>query len=118
MLPLLEHLFAHASRETHAAQIQSATSIPFTTVYKQLKRLEAAGWLTSRLESREERPGAARRRTYYSLTAAANRVAARDPHSAPVAALRKTTASRDETTDITTGPPHETPGQQIQRWVD
>ncbi|MEU4491621.1 TniQ family protein [Streptomyces purpurascens] len=112
MLPLLEHLFTCASRETYAAQIQITTGIPFTTVYKQLKRMEAAGWLTSRLESREERPGAARRRTYYSLTAAAYRVAARDPHDAP-AALRKTTAPRDETTDITTGPPYETPGQEI-----
>ncbi|WPW26345.1 TniQ family protein [Streptomyces atratus] len=46
VLPLLEHLLAHAGRETYAGQIQIATGIPFTTVYKQLKRLEAAGWLT------------------------------------------------------------------------
>ena len=77
--PLLHHLLADDDQETYAARIHTATGIPFNTVYKQLKRLEAAGWLTSRLESRAERPGSARRRTYYSLTAAAQRAAARIP---------------------------------------
>ncbi len=77
--PLLHHLLAAGEQETYAARIHTATGIPFNTVYKQLKRLEAAGWLTSRLESRAERPGSARRRTYYSLTAAAHRASARLP---------------------------------------
>ncbi|MGW3933763.1 TniQ family protein [Streptomyces microflavus] len=72
--PLLHHLLADDDQETYAARIHTATGIPFNTVYKQLKRLEAAGWLTSRVESRAERPGSARRRTYYSLTAATHRL--------------------------------------------
>ncbi|MEW2167142.1 LysR family transcriptional regulator [Streptomyces sp. NPDC007084] len=72
--PLLHHLLTDDDQETYAARIHTATGIPFNTVYKQLKRLEAAGWLTSRVESRAERPGSARRRTYYSLTAATHRL--------------------------------------------
>lgn len=112
MLPLLGHLLAHASRETSAGQIQIATGIPFNTVYKQLKRLEAAGWLTTRLETRAERPGAARRRTFYTLTAAAHQAAANDPHATP-ATPRKTTAPRDKTDDTEVGPIRETPVQRI-----
>lgn len=109
--PLLSRLLAQSDQETSAAQIHTATGIPFTTVYKQVKRLEAAGWLTSRLETRAERPGAARRRTFYSLTTAAHQAASaitRRP-----AALRKTTTPRDETTDTAAGLLYETPGQEI-----
>ncbi|MGW0940377.1 hypothetical protein [Streptomyces sp. NPDC002666] len=108
VLPLLEHLLAHAGRVTHAGQIQNATGIPFNTVCKQLKRMEAAGWLTSRLETRTERPGAARRRTYYSLTAAAHQTMAHDPNAAPMA-LRKRTAPRDRTNNTEVGPDTRNP---------
>ncbi len=116
MLPLLEHLFSHSSRETCAGQIHTATGIQFHTVYRQLKRLEAAGWLTSRLETRADRPSAGRRRTFYSLTGAAHQAAAHDPHAAPVTP-RKTTAPWDKADDTQVGPIRETAGQKISRRV-
>ncbi|MFF1717491.1 LysR family transcriptional regulator [Streptomyces sp. NPDC058268] len=108
---LLSHLLAHRDQETSPSQIHTATGIPFNTVYKQVKRLEAAGWLTSRPETRAERPGGGRRRTFYSLTPAAHQAAStitRGP-----AALRKATEPRDESTDRTAGLLYETPGQEI-----
>ncbi|TSB31380.1 TniQ family protein [Streptomyces benahoarensis] len=78
--PLLDHLLAHDGPETYAFQIHSDTGVTFNTVYRQLQRLEAAGWLTSRRETRAERPDRGHLRTYYSLTAAARRAAARNPH--------------------------------------
>ncbi|MER7911312.1 TniQ family protein [Streptomyces sp. NPDC096068] len=74
--PLLSHLLHHSDEETSVSQIHTATGMPFNTVYKQIKRLEAAGWVTSRLETHAERPAAARRRTFYSLTPAAHQAAA------------------------------------------
>ncbi|WP_079149067.1 TniQ family protein [Streptomyces agglomeratus] len=94
--PLLSHLLAQSAKETCAAQIHTATGIPFNTVYKQLKRMEAAGWLTSRLETRAERPGSARRRTYYSLTAAAHQAMAHDPHAALMTEENRSTTGQNQ----------------------
>ncbi|MFI0813869.1 TniQ family protein [Streptomyces echinatus] len=71
MLPLLRHLLTHRDQESYAAQIHATTGIPMTTIFKQLKRLEEAGWLVSRLETADERQGSRRRRTYYALTPSA-----------------------------------------------
>ncbi|MET8014716.1 hypothetical protein ABZU86_32985, partial [Streptomyces sp. NPDC005271] len=74
LLPLLRHLFARSDQETCLAQIHSATGMSTTTVFKQLKRLEAAGWLNGRRETTAERPRGGRGRTYYSLTPLAQRL--------------------------------------------
>ncbi|MEV6947528.1 TniQ family protein [Streptomyces sp. NPDC051172] len=68
MLPLLRHLFTRTDQENCMAQIHATTGIPTNTIFKQLKRLEQAGWLTSRREPPAERPNGGRGRTYYSLT--------------------------------------------------
>ncbi|MEW2636548.1 TniQ family protein [Streptomyces sp. NPDC048389] len=68
MLPLLRHLFTRGNEESYLAQIHATTGMPVTTIFKQLKRLEEAGWLTGRRESPAERPSGGRGRTYYSLT--------------------------------------------------
>ncbi|MCT9105405.1 winged helix DNA-binding protein [Streptomyces mirabilis] len=108
--PLLSHLLNQSGEETSAAQIHTVTGMPFTTVYKQIKRLEAARWVTSRLETRTERPGSARRRTFYALTPAAYQATATTTRGPAV--LRKTTDPRDETTDRRAGLLYETPGQE------
>jgi TniQ/Transcriptional regulator PadR-like family len=77
LLPLLHHLFANAGQETYAARIHTTTGIPFVTIYKQLKRLEAADWILSRLEDTHERQGTGRRRTYYALTTDAHQFSSR-----------------------------------------
>ena len=69
--PLLRHLFAQGDQETCLAQIHSATGMSTTTIFKQLKRLEEAGWLNGRRETSAERPSGGRGRTYFSLTAPA-----------------------------------------------
>ncbi|MEU7413781.1 TniQ family protein [Streptomyces sp. NPDC042638] len=71
ILPLLEHLFEHAGRETYAAQIHALTGMHVATIQRQLKRFAEAGWLTAREEPRKERPHGGRCRIYYSLTAPA-----------------------------------------------
>ncbi|MFH8474168.1 TniQ family protein [Streptomyces sp. NPDC018000] len=73
-LPLLRHLFAQRDQENCLAQIQAATGMPTNTIFKQLKRLEGAGWLTSRRETPTERARGRRGRTYYSLTPIARRL--------------------------------------------
>ncbi|MBB6416640.1 TniQ family protein [Streptomyces sp. AK010] len=108
--PLLSHLLHHSDEETSVSQIHTATGMPFNTAYKQVKRLEAAGWVTSRLETHAERPAAARRRTFYSLTPAAHQAAATTTRGP--AALRKTTDPPDETTGRTAELLHETPGRE------
>jgi DNA-binding MarR family transcriptional regulator len=75
MLPLLRHLLARRDQESYLAQIHATTCIPMTTIFKQLKRLEEAGWLVSRLETAHERQGSRRRRTYYTLTPSARQAA-------------------------------------------
>lgn len=109
--PLLSHLLAQRDQETSAVQIHAATGIPFATVYRQVKRLEAAGWLTSRLETRAERPGAARRRTFYVLSTAAHQAASTITRHSAVP--RKMTAPRNNATDTTPGLPYEDAGQGI-----
>ncbi|UQA96245.1 TniQ family protein [Streptomyces halobius] len=74
MLPLLRHLFTRRDQENCMAQIHATTGMPTTTIFKQLKRLEEAGWLTSRRETPAERPNGGRGRTYYSLTPLAQRL--------------------------------------------
>ncbi len=71
MLPLLRYLFARRNQEICLAQIQAATGMPTNTIFKQLKRLEEAGWLTGRRETPAERPRGGRGRTFYALTAPA-----------------------------------------------
>ncbi|MFD5397880.1 TniQ family protein [Streptomyces sp. NPDC127097] len=75
MLPLLRHLLARRDQESYLAQIHATTCIPMTTIFKQLKRLEEAGWLVGRLETAHERQGSRRRRTYYTLTSSARQAA-------------------------------------------
>lgn len=74
-LKLLRDLLAHQNEEFYGAQIHARTGIDNGTLYPQLKRMERAGWLTSRLETEESwvmrAPvgcGPGRRRTYYALT--------------------------------------------------
>jgi DNA-binding MarR family transcriptional regulator len=74
LLPLLRHLFTQRNQECCLTQIQAITGMPTNTIFKQLKRLEAAGWLTSRRETPTERRRGGRGRTYYSLTPLAQRL--------------------------------------------
>ncbi|MDQ1016910.1 TniQ family protein [Streptomyces afghaniensis] len=74
-LTLLRDLLDHQDEEFYGAQIHARTGIDNGTLYPQLKRMERAGWLTSRLEPEESwiarAPvgcGPGRRRTYYTLT--------------------------------------------------
>ncbi|MER5890013.1 LysR family transcriptional regulator [Streptomyces sp. NPDC001941] len=77
-LPLMSltlHLLSHADQEVYATQLHTTTSLPLNTIYKQLRRLEASGWLRSRRESAAERPHrGGRGRIYYTLTAPARLV--------------------------------------------
>ncbi|WP_406107754.1 helix-turn-helix domain-containing protein [Streptomyces sp. NBC_01003] len=69
VLPLARHLLTHAGQEVYATGLHTAIGIPINTLYKQLRRLETAGWLRSRREATDERPcRGGRGRTYYTLT--------------------------------------------------
>ncbi|PJM98940.1 hypothetical protein CG740_33200 [Streptomyces sp. CB01201] len=75
LLPLLRHLFYDTGSETYAGEIHAATGIESSTIYVQLRRLKAAGWLRSQRElpsNRMRRAG--NTRVYYSLTPAARLV--------------------------------------------
>ncbi|MEU6118260.1 TniQ family protein [Streptomyces sp. NPDC047117] len=103
LLPMLQHLFANRNQRTYAAQIHAGTGIPFTTVFKQLKRLKENGWLNSQLEAPEDRlrriageNNCGRRRTYYSLTPAARQLSFHQ--LAHAAQQRKTAANGTEPT--------------------
>lgn len=69
LLPLARHVLAHGDQEVYAAQLHTITGISLSTIYKQLRRLEAASWLLSRRETANERPHrGGPGRTYYTLT--------------------------------------------------
>nr|WSW58150.1 TniQ family protein [Streptomyces sp. NBC_00998] len=112
MVPVIRHVLSHGLSETYAWQIHNDTGIPFGTIFKQLKLLQRAGWVTSRLETPTERAlrrQGGRGRTYYAPTPAA-----RAPHIAAQLAIespRKVTSARDGFTDTRPGLNHETAGQ-------
>lgn len=51
--------------EKHGYAVVAATQLAGGTVYTILRRLETAGWVTSRWEDPEQRLGGAPRRRYY-----------------------------------------------------
>ncbi|MFE2296369.1 TniQ family protein [Streptomyces sp. NPDC059452] len=86
-LTLLRDLLDHQDEEFYGAQIHARTGLDHGTVYPQLKRLEQAGWLTSRPESQGSWHGRApvgcgpgRRRTYFALTPEGLRAATLEVH--------------------------------------
>ncbi|MFJ9888583.1 TniQ family protein [Streptomyces sp. NPDC091287] len=75
LLPLTLHLLSHPDQEVYTTQLHTSIGLPLNTIYKQLRRLEASGWLLSRRESAAERPHrGGRGRIYYTLTATARLV--------------------------------------------
>lgn len=81
-LTLLNDLLSHADEESYGAQIHARTGLSQGTVSDQLRRLQHAGWLTSRPEDdvswRTRAPatrGPGRRRTYHALTPEGRRAA-------------------------------------------
>ncbi|MEV6673932.1 TniQ family protein [Streptomyces sp. NPDC051162] len=115
ILPLLQYLVEHANQATYSAQIHARTDISFTTIYKQLKCFEEAGWLTSRRETaHERRPRGGRGRTYYTLSPTARRLPLRNLIDDP-GKLRKWTAAWDEGADTTMGQRLELAGQTTPR---
>ncbi|MEV4873884.1 LysR family transcriptional regulator [Streptomyces syringium] len=94
MLALLNDLLAHPDDECYGALILTRIRRDPSNIYEQLKRLQAAGWITSRIEDDESwnsratpGRGPGRRRTYYRPTPAGQdaalhetaRVAAKPP---------------------------------------
>ncbi|MFJ5050366.1 TniQ family protein [Streptomyces sp. NPDC088719] len=86
-LALLRDLLARARQESYGAEVIDRTGLDPGTVYPQLKRLERAGWLTSRLEDDDTwmsratpGRGPGRRRTFYSLTPEGRRAASHEVH--------------------------------------
>ncbi|WP_329620117.1 TniQ family protein [Streptomyces sp. NBC_01255] len=82
MLALLHDLLARPQQEFYGAEVIARTGLEPGSVYPQLKRLERAGWLTSRLEDditwmNRATPGRGpgKRRTFYTLTAEGHRAA-------------------------------------------
>jgi len=77
MLALLNDLLTHPDDQCYGALILTRIRRDPGNIYEQLKRLQAAGWITSRLEDDESwnsratpGRGPGRRRTYYRLTPA------------------------------------------------
>ena len=86
-LALLRDLLTQPRQETYGAEVIDRTGLDPGTVYPQLKRLERAGWLTSRLEDdktwmHRATPGRGpgKRRTFYSLTPEGRRAASHEAH--------------------------------------
>ncbi|MEV5202398.1 TniQ family protein [Streptomyces sp. NPDC053720] len=109
LVPLLRHLLLADGPEHYAAQIATATGMATNTVYIQLKRLEAAGWLRSRREDPRERARGGRGRTYYTLTPAARHVPLDVVLDEPVE-LRKRPAPREGGMDTAVESDHEPAG--------
>lgn len=72
---VLRDLIDHGAERTHGQEIATRTGLDDATVYPNLRRLLAAGWLTSWPEDEQEwlagappGRGPGRRRTYYTLT--------------------------------------------------
>ncbi|WP_331745647.1 TniQ family protein [Streptomyces virginiae] len=81
-LALLHDLLARPNQEFYGAEVIARTGLDPGTVYPRLKRLEQAGWLTSRLEDditwmNRATPGRGpgKRRTFYTLTSEGRRAA-------------------------------------------
>ncbi|MET9683335.1 TniQ family protein [Streptomyces coeruleorubidus] len=81
-LVLLRDLLARPQQKFYGAEVIARTGLDPGTVYPKLKRLERAGWLTSRLEDdvtwmNRATPGRGpgKRRTFYTLTAEGHRAA-------------------------------------------
>ncbi|MEU6922809.1 hypothetical protein [Streptomyces sp. NPDC046631] len=81
-LILLRDLLTRPREEFYGAKIIARTGLDSGTLYPQLKRLERAGWLTSRLEDDEiwmtratPGRGPGKRRTFYTLTVEGHRAA-------------------------------------------
>lgn len=110
LVPLLRHLLRAEGPEHYATQIATVTGMATNTVYNQLKRLEAAGWLRSRREDARERARGGRGRTYYTLTPAARHVPLDVVLDEPVEP-RKRPTSRDEAMDTAVEPDHEPAGR-------
>lgn len=84
-LTLLQDLLEHADEEFYGAQVHTRIGLAQGSVSDQLRRLQRAGWLTSRPEDdeswmRRATPGRGpgRRITYYSLTPEGRRAAAHE----------------------------------------
>ncbi|WP_405615397.1 helix-turn-helix transcriptional regulator [Streptomyces sp. NBC_01511] len=106
-LALLRDLLARARQESYGAEVIDRTGLDPGTVYPQLKRLERAGWLTSRLEDDDTwmsratpGRGPGRRRTFYSLTPEGRRAATHEVHIRDVDSLTT---------------PHESPQRSVNR---
>lgn len=66
---LLRHILTEPGREWYGREVVGATGLPEGTVYPMLARLERAGWLAVRHESRAERAAQQRpARRYLTLT--------------------------------------------------
>ncbi|GAA0474943.1 hypothetical protein GCM10010361_44160 [Streptomyces olivaceiscleroticus] len=75
LLPLARQLLSHPGQEVYTTQLHTTTGLPLNTIYKQLRRLEASGWLLSRREGAAERAHrGGRGRIYYTLTATARSI--------------------------------------------
>lgn len=116
-LTLLQDLLDHADEEFYGAQVYTRTGLTQGTVSDQLRRLQRAGWLTSRPEDddswmRRATPGRGpgRRITYYSLTPEGRRAATHELHTRGRPAPRNSTERWDETADETSRQPSETAG--------
>jgi len=84
-LTFLRDLLDQQAEEIYGAQIRFRTGLDAGTLYPGLRRLEQAGWLTSRPEDDQSWRGRAtvgrgpgRRRIYYAFTAEGRRAATRE----------------------------------------
>ncbi|PWS39792.1 hypothetical protein DKT74_36505 [Streptomyces sp. ZEA17I] len=112
MLPVVRYVLSRRAHEAYASKIHNDTGIPFTTIYKQLRLLQRAGWVTSRPETPAERSArrqGGRGRTYYTPTqaACASHVIAHIANETP----GKMTSTRDDSTDMNPGFSYETNDQ-------
>ncbi len=86
-LALLRDLLTRPQQEFYGAEVITRTGLDPGTVYPQLKRLERAGWLTSRLEDDDTwmnratpGRGPGKRRTFYTFTQDGTQAAAHEVH--------------------------------------
>jgi PadR family transcriptional regulator PadR len=65
---VLRALLQEPTREMYGLEICDVAELPSGTIHPILARVEAAGWLTSRLEDEDPRTLGRPRRRYYVLT--------------------------------------------------
>jgi DNA-binding PadR family transcriptional regulator len=65
---VLRTLLTEPGREMYGLEICDVAELPSGTIHPILARIEAAGWLTSRLEVEDPRALGRPRRRYYRLT--------------------------------------------------